>query len=159
MLNSPIFGGLRRDSGIFRQLGARGEGEFSFQLEHGGSAGWGGVVAGVLAADHARRIQPEPFAVELERPIKVAHRKSDHVDARPHLPSSLYRPAASAMAVCRSRAPDLAWTVAELRPLSVVVARLSWFSTSAVVDATSMQVDARRPRLHHPSQHSDSSLC
>jgi hypothetical protein len=63
------------------------------------------------------------------------------------------------MAVCRSRAPDLAWTVDELRPLSLVVARLSWFSTSAVVDATSMHVDARRPRPHHPSQHSDSSLC
>jgi hypothetical protein len=69
------------------------------------------------------------------------------------------RPAASAMAVCCSRAPDLAWTVAELRPLSVVVARLSWFSTSAVIDATSMHVDARRPRAHHPSQYSDSSLC
>jgi hypothetical protein len=45
------------------------------------------------------------------------------------------------MTVCRRRAPDLPYTVTELRPLSAVVALLSWSSTSAVIDAMSIKVD------------------
>jgi hypothetical protein len=43
--------------------------------------------------------------------------------------------------VCRSRALHLPYTVTELRPLSAVVAAASWALASAVIDATSMDVD------------------
>jgi hypothetical protein len=45
------------------------------------------------------------------------------------------------MTVCRRRAPDLPYTVTELRPRSAAVAMASWFSASAVIDETSMDMD------------------
>jgi hypothetical protein len=66
-----------------------------------------------------------------------------YTDASPGLLCSpRNRPAASAMTVCPSRAPGLPYTVTELRPLSAVVALLSWSSTSPAIDATFMRVDA-----------------
>lgn len=56
------------------------------------------------------------------------------------MPSTL--PGASATTVCRSLAPDLPYTVTELRPLrAVVVAVESRSSASALIDATFIDVD------------------
>ena len=62
------------------------------------------------------------------------------------------RPAASAITVCRRCAPDLPYTVTELRPLSAVVATPSWLSASAVIGVTSIDVNAPRPLPSRPGQ-------
>ena len=74
-------------------------------------------------------------------------------DASPGLLCSpMTRCAASATTVCRSRAPDLPYTVTELRPLSAAAAAASWLSASAVIDATSMDVDGGTTRDFAPER-------
>ena len=66
--------------------------------------------------------------------------------------SSVPHPPASATTVCRRCAPDLPYTVTELRPLSAVVAAASWLSASVLIDATSMEVDSGTARDLAPLQ-------
>ena len=74
------------------------------------------------------------------------------MDASPGLLCSPMTRCAARHGLPAQPCPDLPYTVTELRPLSAAAAAASWLSASAVIDATSMDVDGGTTRDFAPER-------